>query len=317
MRKLFIKIIGQVFSIGIFVGLFMFSLFITYGYRYDFEENQLVQTGVIDVCVIPNDVALYLDGKFYSNKGCEKMFGINVGAHEVEARKDGYYTWAKRLYSDNEKAAMYAQVFLIPLPDFYSSITLNEKVNKVWISPDQSKYAVYDNILNVIRVFSASRINPYILEAPIKIDDLLWADNNTIIADSSEGRYEADIYKGEWKLVEQIILLPEKMQNGIIVDGGELWREDNGIKKFITRYSEPMESAQYFYNQSNLLITMKNEIKICDFEGDNCHVIANKDPGTPVAHPARSKKVVFIKDGDLVQLTINGPKKDAEVLINL
>jgi hypothetical protein len=317
MRKILIKIAGQVLSIGVFVGLFLFSLFITYGYRYDFQEKQLVQTGVIDVCIIPNDVELYLDGKFYSDKGCEKMFGINVGSHTVEARKDGYYTWLKKLYSDNEKASMYAQVFLIPLPDFYSSVTLDEKVNKVWVSPDQSKYAVYDNVLNVIRVFSASRVTPYILEAPVKIDDLIWSDNNTIIADSSEGRYEANIYKGDWKLVEQVILYPEKMQNGIIVDGNELCREDNGIKKFITRYSETIESAQYFYNQSNLLIAMKNEIKICDFEGDNCHVIAYKDAGTPVAHPARSKKVVFIKDGDLTQLTINGPAKDAEVLISL
>jgi hypothetical protein len=317
MRRLLIKIIGHFLSISIFMCLFLFSLFITYGYRYDFEENQVVQTSVVDVCIIPQQAELYLDGTLYSDKSCEQIFGINVGAHTIEARKAGYYSWGKDMYLNDQKAAVYSQIFLVPLPDFYSSVVLEEKIDKVWLSPDQSKYAVYDDTLDVVKVFSASRTAPYILEAPVKIKDLIWMDNNKLIADSDEGRYEVTISKGEWKLTEEVTLRQDKIKSDLIINGRELWIEKDGVKKFVTRYSKPIETAQYFYNQSNLLITTRTEIRLCDFEGENCHVIAYKDPKTPVAYPARSKKIVFIKDGNLTQLTLNGPAKDAEVLINL
>ena len=82
------------------------------------------------------------------------------------------------------------------------------------------------------------------------------------------------------------------------------------MKRFITRYGKSIQSAQYFYNKFNLLIATKDDVRICDFEGENCYVITTKDAYTPIAHPAKSKKIIFVKDGVLKQVYLSGPSGD-------
>jgi len=317
MRKVVIRIIGQVFSIGIFVSLFLFSLFITYGYRYDFEQNEVIQTSVIDLCTIPGNANLYLDGSVYGDSSCQKIFGIGLGGHTLSVRKDGYYDWSKSLYLDDTNASLYSQVLLIPRPEFYTTTILEKNIDKVWISPNQSRLAVYEKVLGVIKVFSASGSAPIILEIPAKAEEINWIDDNDLAIDTDKGRFEVNIYKGEWKETTQVVFHTHSAQTNLLAKGNEIWAEENGIKKFITRYSEPIESVRYFYNQSNLLISTETEIRICDFDGENCQIIATKDAGSPIAHPERSKKIIFIQGGELKQITLNGPSEDTNIPIGI
>lgn len=307
MKKIFIKIIGHIISIFIFVGLFSFALFITYGYRYDFEEKEVIQTSIIDICTIPKQADLYLDDEFYSDKACQKIYGLDLGAHKLSTKKDGYYNWNKNLYLDSEQVSLYPFVLLIPHPEFYSTIVLDKNADKVLVSPNQSLYAVYEEVFNVVRVYSASRIAPYIIEAPAHIQNLTWIDNSRLVADTTIGRYQVNIKKGEWNLVDDVIFHAPIIKNKLIADGNEVWINDRNKKTFVTRYSEKIVSVQYFFNESNLLISTDNNIRICDFEGENCHTITEKDTGTSIAHPSRSKKIIFVKDGKLMQVTLNGP----------
>ena len=317
MRKIFIKIISQIISIAIFVGVFSFALFITYGYRYDFEEKEVVQTSVIDVCTIPKQADLILDEELKSDKACQKFYGLDLGAHKLEINKDGYYAWNKNLYLDREKASLYPQIFLIPQPEFYLKTILEEGVDRVWVSPNQSNYAVYNDLFNVVKVFSASRLTPYIIEAPIKINDLIWIDNSHLVADTNGGRYEVNFRKGEWNLVEKVLFHPQKPQSNLLIKNNELWIKEKDDYVFVTRYGENIQLAQYFYNKSNLLIVTDNDIRVCDKDAENCHVVTEKDSGTDVAHPARSKKIIFVKDDILQQITLNGPSdEDYESQIN-
>ncbi|MBU0727119.1 hypothetical protein KKA95_00365, partial [Patescibacteria group bacterium] len=100
------------------------------------------------------------------------------------------------------------------------------------------------------------------------------------------------------------------IKNDLVIHGNEIWVESGKEKMFVTRYSEPIQSAQYFYNEYNLLITTENDIRICDLEGENCHVVAEKDSWTPIAHPARSKKIIFVNGGVLTQIILSGPSVD-------
>ncbi len=307
MRKLVIKIIGQVLSIGIFISLFLFSLFITYGYRYDFEQNEVIKTSVVDLCIIPGDADLYLDGSLYGNNACQKIFGIGIGAHTLDVKKDGYYEWSKDLYLDNMNAALYSQILLIPKPEFYTTTIFEKGVSTVWISPNQSHFAIYDNTLGAIKIFSATGSAPTIVEVSSDVSEINWIDDNNLAVDTGEGRFEVNIDKGDWKKTTQVVFHKRPAKTNIIIRDNEIWFAENGIEKFVTRYSQPIESAQYFYNQSNLLISTKQEVRICDFDGQNCQTVAAKDPGTPIAYPARSKKIIFVQDGVLKQLTLNGP----------
>ena len=112
MKKLVLKIIAQTLSIGIFVTVFLGALFITYGYRYDFEENQVIETSVVDVCLLPKKAELYVDGELYDTRSCVKITGIDVGAHDIEVRKEGYYSWKTSVFLDREKAKVFPQILL-------------------------------------------------------------------------------------------------------------------------------------------------------------------------------------------------------------
>lgn len=315
MRKLVIKIIGQVLSIGIFTSLFLFSLFITYGYRYDFEQNEVIQTSVVDLCIIPGDADLYLDGGIYGNNACQKIFGIGLGAHTLDVKKDGYYDWSKSLYLDNMNAALYSQILLIPRPEFYTTTVFEKNVGTVWISPTQSHFVIYDSTLDVMKIFSAAGSTPTIIEIPSNVSEVNWIDDKNLAVDTDEGRIEVNIDKGEWKEATQIVFHTRPDKSGIFIKDNEIWAVENGMERFITRYSQPIESAQYFYNQSNLLISTEQDVRICDFDGQNCQTITAKDPGTPVAHPARSKKIIFVQNGALKQIILNGPADNESGLI--
>ena len=308
MKKVVIRIIGQILSISIFVIVFLFSLFITYGYRYDFEENEVIQTSVIDICTIPEKANLYLDNEFNNDKSCQKLLGLDLGSHELEIKKEGYFNWSKDIYLDNENVSLYPNILLIPHPEFYTTTIFENNVDRMWVSPNQSKYVIYDESFDLIKIFSISGSKTYIWETPFYIEDITWIDNSNIVADTQNGRYTMNIKRGIWEPVNNIIIKLRKIKNDLTIEGNELFVKKNGEKIFITRYANSIQSAQYFYNKSNLLIVFDDKVTICDFDGENCHVIITKDSGSIVAHPYRSKKIVFIEGGDLKQIILSGPQ---------
>lgn len=310
MPKLLRTILGHVISIGAFLVLFAISVFITQGYRYNFEENTFIQTGVIDLCVIPNNAAVFLDGAPHDDNSCLKIYGLPVGPHKLEVKKPGYFTWEKNLYLDKEKVTIYPQTFLIPLPDFWNSSLLEKGVANMWVSPNKTRFASYDPKMNVINIFSATQSAPTILEVPAPVTNLTWMDDDHLVADTQKGRFENSIGGTEWEQVTEIVLRPFQEDSELIVEGNEIWKKDSSGNTFITRYAQPVVSASLFYDTSSLLIATTDEIRLCDFEGQNCQAITKKDLGTPIANPPHSNKIIFIKDGDLRQITLNGPTEE-------
>lgn len=70
------------------------------GYRYDFEKNRLVKTGILVVSAFPNDYEILIDG--VKTKG--ERFGDGIlfnnlipKDYEVIVKKDGYISWQKKL----------------------------------------------------------------------------------------------------------------------------------------------------------------------------------------------------------------------------
>jgi len=309
-KKLILKILGKILYLGAFAALFGFSIFVTQGYRYNFQDNEIIRTGVVDICVMPKKSEVTVDGKLYDDQSCIKLYDLSVGPHRLEVRKMGYYSWVKDLMVDREKASVFPPIMLIPLPDFWNRTVLEKGVKKVWVSPNESRFVVYAPKLNVIKIFSSTQSEPIILEVPAAVTDLTWIDNKHLVADTKMGRFENHIDVNEWAAVTDLVLHPFEETSQLIVEGNEIWRKDTADNTFITRYAEPIESADFFYNYSNLLIATADEIKLCDSEAQNCQKIADKDPGTPVANPFHSKKIVFVENGNLTQITLNSPAED-------
>jgi len=240
MRKYFVKALAPIFSISVFITAFSLSIFLVYGYRYDFEEKEVVSTSVVDVCIIQENANIYLDQELRTSDSCDKFFGMDLGRHKLEAKKLDYFSWKKDFYLGRERAAVYKNVFLIPRHEFMSIVELDEDI------------------------------------------DLFFESKK------------------------------EDFNNPIIVDGFEIWKKKGDKKSFITRYSVPVQQAQYFYNSSNLLITTNEGVYVCDFEAENCQLITSKDSDSSIFHKLHTKKITFVKNGLLQEISLKYSKDNIE-----
>ncbi|MDD3662035.1 MAG: PEGA domain-containing protein, partial [Candidatus Dojkabacteria bacterium] len=84
--------------LGIVVGPFLLIIgtlltyFVAKGYRFDFDNGQFEQTGVISVETKPRRTEITLDGTAIG-KSPKAVSGINEGKHTVTLSRNGYQTW--------------------------------------------------------------------------------------------------------------------------------------------------------------------------------------------------------------------------------
>jgi len=233
MKKYILKTLAPVFSVSLFLVVFSLSVFLVYGYRYDFEENEVISTSVVDVCMTQQKADLYLDGELEGAGACSKFYGMDLGRHRLEVKKPGFYSWKKDFYLGSERVAVYKNILLVPRRELITAVKREE-------------------------------------------DPIIFFDNQE-----------------------------EDLNNPILVDGFEIWKKKGDTKSFITRYSTPIQSAQYFYNTSNLLIATTSEVYVCDFDAENCHLIVSKDVDSLVFHQLNTKEILFVKDEILKEISLN------------
>ncbi len=245
MKKAVRIILHQVLSLTIFGVIFTVSIFLVNGYRYSFTDRQIVQTGIIDVCIKTPGAVLKLDGQLVSQTPCEQLHGVTLGNHELTAEKPGYMTWKKRFYTNARTAAIFPEMILIPEKALWTSRELEglEEVGVKW--------------------------------EPVK----------------------------EW--VSGVPKPPLLSVNGL-----EVWREEGSRRTLVTRYSEPVETALHFREEGNIIIAGQNLVRLCDANGENCLTVSEKDPETPVLQPAGTSAIILVKDGKVIEITLNEPQEE-------
>lgn len=126
------------------------GLFVSYyarGYRLDFSS--LVSKGVVKfqpngILVIksdPDGASVYIDGNLKT--ATNATISISPGTYDVEVRREGYFTWYKRLTIEKEVVTQ-ASVSLFRNVPSLSPITFSGAQNPV-ASQDGSKVAFEDN----------------------------------------------------------------------------------------------------------------------------------------------------------------------------
>src|SRR3989344_1915064 len=67
------------------------------GYKYDFEENKIVKTGVLVVRTRPDQASVFLDDKLQPSTTPLNLRFLPPKDYLVRVEKDGYKPWSKRL----------------------------------------------------------------------------------------------------------------------------------------------------------------------------------------------------------------------------
>lgn len=116
------------------------------GYRFDLANKKLTQTGGLFLKVYPKQTEVYIDGKLA--KKTDFFFGsafienLLPKKHQIEIKKEGYFTWIKNLEIKEKEVTKIWTVILFPEKTGFK--VLDESVERFWFSPDGKKIILYE-----------------------------------------------------------------------------------------------------------------------------------------------------------------------------
>ena len=200
--------------ITIFFVLLAIVLFYSFGYRYDIEEGETIQTGAIIIKTIPEDIDIYINDNLFENNnalntlltGYVKVENLNSGEYNIKIKKDGYFDWGKNIDVNGGYITELKNIVL--LKNNYEKnilldgITANLNTNNIWINDGKNK-VIYRNKNNlnlfdinsnsendqikIIANFSNAPFNKNENNLDFGLDDVIWSnDDLKIIAKISE-----------------------------------------------------------------------------------------------------------------------------------
>jgi len=111
------------------------------GYRLDLKNKKMAQTGGIFIKALPKAAEIYLDGKLV--KKTDLFFGTalieNVfpQKHQLEVRKNGFYSWKKEVEIKEKEVTEAKQIVLFPQDPKFT--ILAKGIEDFWGSPDGLK----------------------------------------------------------------------------------------------------------------------------------------------------------------------------------
>jgi hypothetical protein len=137
------------FSIFLFLFILIAPSVVLYcqGYRIDFENKRISQTGGLFLKALPKQVEIYLDGKL--KKKTDLFFGsilienLLPKKYKVEVRKEGYHPWEKELEIKEKEVIESKEIILFPKDPELN--ILAREVEDFWLSPDQRKIILKEN----------------------------------------------------------------------------------------------------------------------------------------------------------------------------
>ncbi len=170
--------------LGFIVFLILAPVIVLYvrGITYDFTKKAFVTTGILAMRLEPKDANVYLNNKLKRESSGDIKF-ILPGEYDVTVKKDGYFSWSKRLSVESGQVAWgspaYNKIYLLlkdpPAQKFADDVTdiYGESGNLAYLSK---------NNLNFISIGNPTTAKTYPL--PFELNKIIIADadlNNIVL----------------------------------------------------------------------------------------------------------------------------------------
>lgn len=129
----------------IFASLFLtaapfFALY-SQGYRFDFDNKKITQTGGLFFKILPKQTEIYINGNLAKKTdfffGSALIENLLPKSYKVEAKKEGFKTWMKILDVREKGVTSAKNVVLFSENYIFNAAAKN--VEEFWIFPDQKK----------------------------------------------------------------------------------------------------------------------------------------------------------------------------------
>ena len=259
-------------------------VFYSQGYRYDFENKKITQTGGLFLKVVPRQVEIYIDNKL--KKKTDFFFGsilienLLPKKYKIEVKKEGYYPWEKSLEIKERQVTEAKNIILFPEnPNFTVAATEKEEINNILskINPKEEK-----NEKEIPKILPDDVLSYQIIQGKV-----IWLDKKG-------GFYQDDL---EGKLPKELIaqniknfkISPDNKKI-VYFNNYEIWilfleadhvlAHQVGEKVFLTRFSEKINDILWL-NSNYLVFNIGDKIKISEIDDrDRINIIDLVPPTT-------------------------------------
>ena len=132
-----IRLLAFIISIIIVGTVGTFASYYARGYRFDFKIFKFQPNGILVIKSEPDGASVIVNGELKT--ATNASISLSPGIYDVQVKKDGYFTWYKRLTIDKEIVTQ-ATVSLFRNVPSLSPVTLSGAANPI-MSPDGGKIA--------------------------------------------------------------------------------------------------------------------------------------------------------------------------------
>jgi len=128
------------FFIFLFCILSPVIIMYTAGYRYDWQNGLLKETGAISIDIEPKEAGMFLNGIKITAKMPVRLNNIAPGKYNLRISADGYYDWVKDLEVKNKQTTYIKEIYLVKKNRL--ELIIDKKINSFAVSED-GKYLIY------------------------------------------------------------------------------------------------------------------------------------------------------------------------------
>lgn len=130
-----IRVAFFIFTLIIVGGLGIFATYYARGYKFDLKTLKFQPNGILILNSEPDGASIYINGEL--ENATDANISISPGTYDIEIKKDGYFSWYKRLTIEKEVVTQ-ATISLFKNVPSLSPVTYLGASNPV-TSPDGSK----------------------------------------------------------------------------------------------------------------------------------------------------------------------------------
>ena len=294
MKQKYRKVLFVGFSLIFFV-LAPILIFRSQGYRFDFQNKKIIQTGGFYFKVLPKQASIYLDDKlsrkidfFFNSTLIENLL---PGKYNVKITKDNHTTWEKNLEIIEKEVTEAKNITLFP--QNFDFTIISEEVKNFWVSPSEDKI-VWKEVKN--NIWS------------LKLYDLKKELKSHLISEDAISRNNVDLINLEFsqdgERIYLKVIVSEQLKNyGLDINKGysslkETYKPQ--VQESIIAY-QSFHGENYYLNNKGDLHKTKEDL--------NQQIIINKEKINNISFPLKKEipyqlyvfpDFIFLKENSLV-----------------
>ncbi|MCP6718109.1 MAG: hypothetical protein KJI70_00995 [Patescibacteria group bacterium] len=313
------------------------------GYRFDFENKKLTQTGGFFIKTIqPKQADIYLDGKFFQTTdfffSSALIENLLPKKYNVKIQKNDYRTWEKNLEIKEKQVVEIRSIVLIPEDPGFKLLATN--VNNIWFSKDKKRAIIKEKDKDFwsLKLYNFEKnIKTHLLketdiyETGAGLEQLGFKDNNTLLLEIAKNEqiiyFELQIdkipsvlrqVKSPQPIIEDVLVYQENdNQIYYIDDSGHLYKTNKSLSSKEQLTEKPFEVKketlyklyvfdEFIFLQQNQAIYLLNQ-ENKEFEKFSENIISLKvSPNlTKMVYSSDSEIRIFFLKAQTIQPRFN------------